>query len=58
MLNLPSRPPTAVAAMIKRNTSAEARVVWLVLGAFFALLTGRVLLWEVHGLADLPPNIC
>jgi len=32
---------------------AAVRCVWLLLGAFFALLTGRVLLWEVHILADI-----
>jgi hypothetical protein len=29
------------------------RLIYLVLGAFFAALTARVLLWEVHRIADL-----
>jgi len=33
--------------------SFSVRLVYLTLGAFFALLTTRVLLWEVHSVADL-----
>src|SRR5262245_34514583 len=32
---------------------ASLRLAWLVLGGFFALLTGRVLLWEVHNFGEL-----
>jgi hypothetical protein len=35
------------------SPGAILRVVWLALGLFFASLTARVLLWEVHGLADI-----
>ena len=37
----------------KAGPGAPLRLVWLVLGAFFALLTARVLLWEVHSVSDL-----
>lgn len=33
--------------------SLVVRAVYLILGAFFACLTARVLLWEVHGFSDL-----
>jgi hypothetical protein len=37
----------------KAGHGAPVRLVWLVLGAFFALLTTRVLLWEVHSVSQL-----
>src|SRR5262245_34346440 len=40
-------------AITRPGHGAALRLVWLILGAFFALLTTRVLLWEVHGWANL-----
>jgi hypothetical protein len=40
-------PPT------RGHPSLAVRLIYLVLGTFFAGLTARVLLWEVHGVANL-----
>ena len=43
-------------ATTSNGPSATMRCVWGVLGLFFAFLTMRVLLWEVHGFNDMMPE--
>ena len=58
----PPKPPGRGYRPIASYHESRARAHWcawsggliyLVLGAFFALLTARVLLWEVHSVSDL-----